>query len=458
MVLLHGSWIHPSLTLQDSQALSAHEPTAANSVFFLWGETWRSSTAPITPFSPAPPHPFCLSVDELFDALRSLHGAKFLTLPSALQDVLQKRTQDRKRNDGAEEWWQVRSLSLLCNWTDTGVVPLHSGAEPSEEVCLYPLQVSGLCFSAAVATEFLLAIPLNADLQAEDPLGTDLRYWSHVSRWSLDLLVRSKVLPSLQKDQDGSIYAYWQPLLDSALDQARLRQMQAQMPLVCQCCVGASTDDKEQPPALALPTPSKPILLASLQQLVDQQVRKILGGESSSVAVLTKMQDKSLSEWLSALERPTGELRLKGESGNLLLSAFATWTKSLDLAQTQQKAFRAVFSLAPPLPSSQTWTVSYGLQATDAPTCWVSAEQIWATPSPSLSVQGRTLEHPQETLLAGLGLASRVYPAIEESLQTARPTQHTITPLQAYEFLKAVTWRLEDSGFGVIVPPKLANR
>jgi SNF2 family DNA or RNA helicase len=462
MALLHGSWIHPSLTLQASQALSVPPPTAS-SVFFLWGETWRSLTAPIPSFSPAPPHPFCLSVDELLDTLQSLHHSKVLVLPSALKDALQKRTQDRKRHDGAEKW-QERSLALLCNWTDTGVVPLHSAAEPSEDVCLYPLRVGGLCLSAAVATELLLAIPLSADLQTEDPLGTDLRYWSHVSRWSLDLLVRSKVLPSLQKDGDGSVYADWQPLLDSALDQARLRQMQTQMPLVCQCYGETSVGDGEQPPALALPMPSKAILWASLQQLVDQQVRRILCGESS-IAAPTKMQDKSLSEWLSALERPTGELKLKAEqSGNSvassdrLLSAFATWTQPLQLAQTQQKAFRAVFALAPPLPSSQAWTVSYGLQATDAPTCWVSAEQIWATAAPSLAIQGRTLEHPQETLLAGLGLASRVYPAIEESLQTARPIQHALTPLQAYEFLKAVTWRLEDSGFGVIVPPKLANR
>ncbi|NJM75221.1 MAG: hypothetical protein HC852_04855, partial [Acaryochloridaceae cyanobacterium RU_4_10] len=74
------------------------------------------------------------------------------------------------------------------------------------------------------------------------------------------------------------------------------------------------------------------------------------------------------------------------------------------------------------------------------------------TSSDRISVQGRALEHPQETLLVGLGLASRVYPAIEESLKSARPIQHTLTPLQAYEFLKAGAWRLEDSGFGVIVP------
>ncbi|HEY9847749.1 MAG TPA: DEAD/DEAH box helicase, partial [Candidatus Caenarcaniphilales bacterium] len=58
----------------------------------------------------------------------------------------------------------------------------------------------------------------------------------------------------------------------------------------------------------------------------------------------------------------------------------------------------------------------------------------------------------------GLGLASRIYPLIESSLQVACPTQHELTPLQAYEFLKAAAWRLEDSGFGITLPPSLAER
>jgi SNF2 family DNA or RNA helicase len=445
MALLHGTWIHPSLARQNSQSLSMGEPSSG-SLFFVWGEMWRSPTTAIAPFSPAPLHPFSLSSEELSVYLQTLHQSGKISLPS-------------------ESWtqWQERSLGLLCRWTETEILPLHSGTipDPTDDVCLYPVRVGGFCLSAAIATEFLLSIPLGADLQTEDPLSPDLHYWSHVSRWSLDLLVRSKVLPSLQKEQDGSISAYWQPLLDSALDQGRLRQMQAQMPQVCQCY--GEILESEPSPAIALPTPTDALLLASLQQLVDQQVRRILG-RGDSIATLSKIQDKSLAGWLSALERPTGQVNVKGESGDSaaprvrLLSAFDAWTQPLQLAHAQQKAFRPVFSLAPPLPSSQSWLVSYGLQATDDPTCWVSAAQIWATTASSLSIQGRTLEQPQEALLAGLGLASRVYPAIEESLQTARPIQHTLTPLQAYDFLKAVTWRLEDSGFGVIVPPKLANR
>jgi SNF2 family DNA or RNA helicase len=462
MVLLHGSWIHPGLGQGQAQVTPFASTPNAQSFFFLWGETWRSAMATLPPFSPPSLHPFSFSADELSSYLLVLHQSKILVLPPALETLL-KGKGSKQSTSTAMEWWQNGLLGLLCQETDAGLLPLHSGValEPADTAYVYPFRVGGLCLSAAITTEFLLSIPLGTDLQAEDPLGPDLRYWSHVSRWSLDLLVRSKVVPSLQKGSDGVLSAYWQPLLDSALDQARLRQMQAQMPQVCQCYGTPAITD--HPPANDLPTPTDELLLASLQQLVDQQVRRILGG-GESIAASSKIQDKSLSAWLSALEHTTDTLSVEGEQGDSfapgvrLLAAFNTWTQPIQLAQAQQKAFRAVFSLSPPLPSSQNWFVSYGLQASDDSTCWVSAEQIWATTAASLSIQGRTLEQPQETLLTGLGLASRVYPAIEDSLQTARPIQHTLTPLQAYDFLKSVTWRLEDSGFGVIVPPKLANR
>jgi SNF2 family DNA or RNA helicase len=58
----------------------------------------------------------------------------------------------------------------------------------------------------------------------------------------------------------------------------------------------------------------------------------------------------------------------------------------------------------------------------------------------------------------GLGLASRLYPLLEPSLQEARPQFCTLDPLQAYDFLKSVAWRLQDSGLGVVLPPSLANQ
>lgn len=51
-----------------------------------------------------------------------------------------------------------------------------------------------------------------------------------------------------------------------------------------------------------------------------------------------------------------------------------------------------------------------------------------------------------------------MYPAIAPSFETEYPQSSRLNPIQAYEFIKAVAWRLEDSGLGVILPPSLANR
>jgi SNF2 family DNA or RNA helicase len=56
-------------------------------------------------------------------------------------------------------------------------------------------------------------------------------------------------------------------------------------------------------------------------------------------------------------------------------------------------------------------------------------------------------------LLADLGKASRIFPAIEESLKTARPQQLQLDTEQAYKFLRESAPLLEQSGFGVLVPP-----
>lgn len=88
----------------------------------------------------------------------------------------------------------------------------------------------------------------------------------------------------------------------------------------------------------------------------------------------------------------------------------------------------------------------------------VRATTIWNHPVEQLTYQGRRIEHPQETLLMGLGLASRLFPPIEPSLKTQRPQGCRLNPSQVYEFIKAVVWRLQDSGFGVILPPSLVNQ
>jgi SNF2 family DNA or RNA helicase len=462
MALLHGSWIHSSIPSSNPT-----ETWEQPSFFFLWGEVWRSTAAAASVGTAkdsisftVPVHPFGMDQSELTGYLNQLSEAKTLTLPPGLKQALYPESQQRRKPSEAKtaKQWADVALGVLSRWEQPEIVPLHSATAlaPEDEPYLYPVQVRGLCLDPAIATEFLLGLPLGTDLSEsqESWLGSDLVFWSHVTRWSLDLLVRSKFLPTILPSADRAC-AYWQPLLDSAIDQGRFRQFKDQMPLVCRFY----QSEHSAAPTLAQPPEAGSFLLRSLQQLVDQQVRQRLQGEET-LTPLKALRSNSLSEWLVALSASgvdTHEWALPSDA-SALITAYKTWSQPVESALSQNQLFRAVFQLAPPLPRSRSWTVTYGLQATDEPSCWVSAEAIWITTADKLTVQRRVLEHPQEMLLAELGLASRVYPAIEESLQSARPSQHTLTPLQAYDFLKAVTWRLEDNGFGVIVPPTLANR
>ena len=92
------------------------------------------------------------------------------------------------------------------------------------------------------------------------------------------------------------------------------------------------------------------------------------------------------------------------------------------------------------------------MQAADEAEFLVDATTIWNNSVERLAYAGRTIELPQETLLSGLGLASKLYPLIEPSLQAQRPQSCQLNPLQAYEFIKSVAWRFADSGLGVVLP------
>ncbi|MEW6301626.1 MAG: SNF2 helicase-associated domain-containing protein, partial [Thermodesulfobacteriota bacterium] len=99
------------------------------------------------------------------------------------------------------------------------------------------------------------------------------------------------------------------------------------------------------------------------------------------------------------------------------------------------------------------WIVEYLLQAIDDPSLVVPAARVWREKGRVLEFLGRRFENPQERLLADLGRASRLFPAVEDSLKTARPEACYLTTAEAYSFLREVAPLLEESGFGVLVPP-----
>ncbi|MBE9178821.1 DEAD/DEAH box helicase [Oculatella sp. LEGE 06141] len=353
-------------------------------------------------------------------------------------------------------------------------IPQHSAAqvlEPSNEasassLALQPWQVYGICLTPLEATQLLQALPLSSVTAEDSWLGGDLRFWSHVSRWQLDLLARAKFLPVLEHPTPDSTIAHWQALMDSATDQTRLEYFARHMPAACRTYQNAidpvAVADSEQASFLSPPA----LLLDFLHHTTDAQIRAAIA--SSPIPPTQFPKDVPLREWLQALgaeasalpQNRSTELVAPPEPLEHLEATLSVWIAPLQHQLTQQLvSFRTCFVLQPPAVAKQAdWTLEYYLQATYDPDFLVGARTIWSNPVDRLMYQGRSIDHPQETLLAGLGLASRLYPVLEPSLQTQQPESCYLSPLQVYEFIRTTAWKLQDSGFGVVLPPSLANQ
>jgi SNF2 family DNA or RNA helicase len=469
MAILHGSWISDE----------------RNGYLFIWGETWRTKGSIGSSSKEVPSHPFAMKQTELTSFLRFHRLAldQVVEGSESSRQGRQKEVRSSKSNT-----WQARVLALPTQMTSKdGAYPVLSTKSPLESEDEPPLelqlwQVEGFCLEPLEAVKLLQALPLGSFKESDAYVGGDLRFWSQVMRWSLDLLSRCKFLPGLYRQQNGEVTARWQPLLDSAVDQARLEKFTQLMPPACRVYEGmgngewgmgngenfslsASTNHpKSKIQNLKFIEPQE-LLLGFLSGVIDAQVRAWV--ETPVIPTL----ESTVQEWLRSLSEqasltlstPSDTLEAPTEAVARLEAALQTWTtpiqQNLVAATAQpsrQNRFRTCFALKPPASDETNWRLEYCLQAVDNPDFLVDAQTIWSHQAEQLEYQGRTIEQPQETFLKGLGLAIRLYPPIEPSLHERCPASCELTPVEVYEFIRASAWRLQDNGLGIVLPPGLA--
>ena len=435
MVILHSFW------LTENQQPSS---------LFIWGETWQKITEDDAgEIENIANNPYTINLEEL------------LKLSEANINFSLKKHKKFTNQTLATPTKLLKSSQKLY--------PIHSAtdlSEISEKLYLYPWQIEGICLEPLEAIDFLQSIPLGKI--TESFIGRDLKFWSHVARWSLDLLARCKFLPSIEQTSNQEFMATWQPLLDSSLDQTRLKNFTLQMPLVCRTYnlnwqSNISLENIQNLQIITENNSTKFPLLQSSQEIIQDFLKNIIDTHIRQLsAKIYPTQTTSLNPAIRQLLKSLlakSSLKLPAAKETQEISKILkNWKSPLQEYKTTEKKFITCFRLYSPSNNSQKWKLEYCLQEVDNPDFFVDAKTIWENPVASLNYQGKTIELPQETLLKGLGLASRIYPIIEPSLQEATPQYCLLTPQQAYEFIKTGSWRFTDSGLGVILPPSLANR
>ena len=435
MIVLHGSWL-PNPT-----------PGAAGE-FIIWGET-----SEVEPHSrrrgrrpqPRPdrvlPHPFQAIMEQVLDALRYL-------LPEA----------ELVTAEGIET--RVHILLPSSNRGPLGSPQLirdgGESEEDSEPSGLGLWEVGGLSLTPPQTLALLVPLPLEP--RPDITVGSDLRFWNVAAKFALELLARQRFLPTLVRDGSAKIpewRARWQPILDETEAQERVNRLVRAMPPVCRGLKAADRSVKGHEPVAA-----RALVESFLGTVVDVAVRE-WGAPSLLQPRRRARRSSDLAElWLAALFSPDGILDVPPAQQNQLTAFYDQWRAWMEqLRAAGDGSFRICFRLEPPeqpaldQPDVRDWVLRFFLQATDDLSLLVPAGKVWRERGSTLRFLNRRFEQPQERLLAGLGLASRMFPPLERSLRSARPETCALTVHEAYTFLRETALLLESSGFGVLVPP-----
>ena len=415
MIVLHSWWS------------SGSEPGGE---LTLWAEDSEASPTPPVRRGRPParqPHPFAVPAEALRAAVayEGRSGTEYLHVPNAGRgpsgsaEVLRSRAGSAPEVSDAVGLWEVPTLSL----------------------------------SPGVALEFLIARGEQLDGLATS--GADLRALQALAVFAADLVGRGRTLPSVRPLGAGRACALWSAVVTGA-DAAWLRAVAAGMP-----ASSTSAEHSDGDPAVA------PMLAAATDALVDASVRTRLG---------RARRRRGAASFRAALTSPDPSFETTPDDLAALDACLADWQRDV----THGGAVRACFRLVepepiepepiepepvPPEPGSDErevdarvepadpggWRVELGLQSTEEPSLIVGAEQVWAARG-GLRALARYVSDPQETLLAELGRAVRLYPEIDVALRTARPSALELDAKGAHRFLSDAAPILVAAGFGVLLP------
>lgn len=361
---------------------------------------------------------------------------------AALQEVLGETI-------GSPLLKRTRTSTITLRLPSTTKAPSHSPElllddSLNDALTLKWWDIKTLTFSSGLSLDLLLALPETP--QYGVVYGSSLRFWMTVATFAYELLVKQAYVPTLQGTKQGRTTLYgaqWKAFL-SQEDTERLRVLTQAMPPLCWSFMPPS----EKPVSLL-----QEVVQTFLDTNIDAFVRESM---PTNALVSSKSGRKALSlpeQWLRALSSHE-HVALTGSPEELqqFVTSLTSWLQTLQPV-VDNAPFRTCFRLDTPEDDEHEWQISFHLQANDDRSLLVPAEDVWQVRSDTLTFLHHKFENPQERLLSDLGRASRLFPLLEESLKTAHPRTLTLNTEQAYAFLRQSAPLLEQSGFGVLVPP-----
>jgi len=418
--ILHGTWLR-----QDNGA----------GMFAIWGEERiyelpkiRGRQAKI------PKHPYSAGAEALEKALKDFAWSLFL--------------------DDFDPLMLKGEAVLKLPMSGKFPIPSYQVSIDFDEASISECKVDAICLDLLDAIKLLSSIPIHAHELAYG-IGSDIRFWSVSAKFLLHLISQHKFIPMLYEDGDDFL-AVWEPVLDDRSDAEKVNKLAQSMPDSCRSfksiiIPSGAKSKKEHDQPESYP---RELVLDFIKAGVDRWVRNN-AGNALLPKDIKKIKEAIIIHWLNGLVAENGRFQAPrlAQSMKEFSKSIADWRNAGIVTGVKTEKFRPCFRLEPPEDDRSSWLLQYFLQANDDLSLLVPADLVWKERKAKLKYSNHELESPQEQMLTGLGVASRIFPPIERSLRQKRPEMCALNVEEAYKFLSESSLLLQQSGFGVLAPP-----
>ncbi len=320
---------------------------------------------------------------------------------------------------------------LLDPWPSDRLISIMGDYEHASEPLLGEFQVSSISFEPAHAIRLLNALEKYARDECFE-VGQSVHFWASAARFSRDLLVDQRFIPTLLQVDRKHLTATWTPWLHDEEVVHRFGLLLRAMP----------------PVAWATSQDGRALLESAISDMTNDVIRTILIDDDFEDAVDGWDEDEDAHvAWLTALLH-----RNHAVSGNpdRLLGIFTDarrWLGRLcDVGD--DLSWHLLLELHEPFEGSDSWLITFALQSAEDSSREVSAEDVWG----ALGSESGSDDRLPELFLAELDRAAMLYPKLENSLEESTPCNIELTTLEAHRYLVEFLPLLEESGFRSTVP------
>ncbi len=283
-------------------------------------------------------------------------------------------------------------------------------------------------------------------------IGPGITYFVAASRLAAHLMAGHRVVPMLLQDAQGRLTAGWHPWLSDEMTAQRVDKLIRSMPAAARASADEHAHDAWS------------ITTDFLASVTDARCRAtmIVQDMFDTVEDADPDADPQVA-WLYGLLDGTEEVpSVTGQRADIARKV-RRWIAELE-DRGESSAWRFGLRIAEPIADglpddiskpddTVLWSMSFFLQSVDDEDVVLRASDIWLISRERVVIQGLTLEHPQELLMAELGRASRHYKKLEEALDRSEPIEILLNSQEAYQFLREIKPILEEQGFAVQSPP-----